>query len=175
MEASNRGLWSLEPNYFKVKKWPFLVQKWGKHRENNWNWVFLAKNAQIWCFFMFRHKPFSTQQHCPGVSIFQVSSLRIWRNSRQAKKGDKKNYERTKKQPLHPSYFYTLSDSFLSASPDTAEKILFLFASSVYLCLSLATLLKSCLCEKGNGLINRLKKIRDFSEYLQQCFLISLI
>ena len=29
---------------------------------------------------MYRHKPFSTQQHCPGVSIFQASSLRIWRN-----------------------------------------------------------------------------------------------
>ena len=60
---------------------------------------------------------------------------------------------------------------FLSGSPDTAEKILFLFASSVYLCPSLATLLNNCMCERGNGLINRLKKIEDFSESLQQYFL----
>ena len=37
--------------------------------------------------------------------------------------------------------------------PDTAEKILFLFASSVYLCPSLATLLNYCMWERGNGLI----------------------
>ena len=60
---------------------------------------------------------------------------------------------------------------FLSGSPDTAEKILFLFANSVYLCPSLATLLNYCMCERGNGLINRLKKIEDFSESPQQYFL----
>ena len=59
----------------------------------------------------------------------------------------------------------------MSVLPDTAGKILFLLASSVYLCLSLATLLNYCMCERGNGLINRLKKIEDFSQSFQQYFL----
>ena len=57
--------------------------------------------------------------------------------------------------------------SFLSGLPDTAEKILFLFASAVYLCPSLVTLLNYCMSERKNGLINRLKKFEDFSESLQ--------
>ena len=64
---------------------------------------------------------------------------------------------------------------FLSASPDTSEKISFLFASSVYLCPSLATLFNYCMCERGHRLIIRLKKIEDFSESLQQYFFNSLI
>ena len=59
--------------------------------------------------------------------------------------------------------------SFLSASPDTVEKKF--FSSSVYLCSSLATLLNFCMCERGNGLINGLKKVKDFSESLQQYFI----
>ena len=61
--------------------------------------------------------------------------------------------------------------SFLLASSDSVEKILFLFASSVYLCPSLATRLNFCMCERGNGLINRLKKVKDISESLHQYFL----
>ena len=59
--------------------------------------------------------------------------------------------------------------------PDTAEKILFLFASSVYLCPNLATLLHYCMWERGNGLINRLKKKGNFSESLQQYFFKNLL
>ena len=73
--------------------------------------------------------------------------------------------------PPSPFVKHPLSESFLAVLPNTVEKLLFLFASSVYLCPSLATLLNSCMCERGNGLINRLKKIEDFSGSLQQyCF-----
>ena len=59
---------------------------------------------------------------------------------------------------------------FLSGSPDTAEKILFLFASLVYLCPSLATPLNYCMCERGNWLINRLKKLKIFQNLFNNVF-----
>ena len=56
-----------------------------------------------------------------------------------------------------------------------AEKILFLFASSVYLCPSLATLLNYRMCERGNGLTNCLKKLKIFQDLLDNIFFNSLI
>ena len=52
---------------------------------------------------------------------------------------------------------------------------LILFVSSVYLCPSLATLLNYCMCERGNWLINRLKKLKIFQNLFNNIFKNSLI
>ena len=137
----------------------------------------MLPNFKILAFFwrQFYSPPaMSPSQHseiAQGVSIFQARSLRICLNSQQAKKkGIKRTLPLCSEASSNALCKHPLSEPFLSVLPETAEKILFLFASSVYLCPSLATLLNYRMCERGNGLINRLKKIEDFSESLQQYF-----
>ena len=53
------------------------------------------------------------------------------------------------------------------------KNLIFICKFSIFVppwCTSLATLLNFCMSERGKGLINRLKKVKNFSESLQQYF-----